>query len=133
VLFRSPVSRQPTARQISRLLRATRPNSTQKAALPGTELVLVPQSRGTGWFNALRMAFFFRDRKRAACKQVFEDAYNVHFQGHVYINSGEAPRAKVHVDLLQRLASLVMMYKQPANSSAHKAFDYGRRPEDILA
>lgn len=129
-----PASRQPMMRQISRLLRASRPNTPNKAALPCRSVVVVPQSnnRGTCWFNALLMAFFFSDRMRAASKRALERAHTLHDGMHVNIKSGKYPEAEADVDLLQRLASLVMLYKQPSNY-ADKAFNQGLRPEDILA
>lgn len=107
-----------------RFLRASKDNSPEKVGMNCLNVVTVPQSNlNTCWFNAVLMVFLFSDGMRTVCKKALGPLANRK------INPGVN-------DILQRLISLLLMYKQPQNSTRRqiyeKSFNYGIKPEDIL-
>lgn len=121
-----PVARRSSAQQLRRAMRATSAEST-KTSLPCDQLVTVPQShsRGTCWFNAALMIYLFSDRMRVVTKHRVR-------RGGIQA----AQRSPELNDVLQRLATLLLLYKQKSTEATNKAhdraFQYGSRPEDIL-
>lgn len=104
-----------------RFLRASKANSLEKSSAQCSELITVPQSSlNTCWFNAVLMVFLFSDGMRLACKKAL----------------GSLATKKINPgmnDILQRLISLLLLYKQPDQKKIYdKAFEYGIKPEDIL-
>lgn len=121
----NPVARRSSAQQLRRVMRATSAQST-KTSLPCDQLVTVPQShnRGTCWFNAALMIYLFSDRMRAVTKKRVRQGIQA---------AQSSPELN---DILQRLATLLLLYKQKSTEATNKAHDrafrYGSRPEDIL-
>ena len=117
------VSSSSTKKLQKRFLRASRDNSPEKLKTQCSDLITVPQSNlNTCWFNAVLMVFLFSDGMRAVCKKALRSLVDLR------INPGVN-------DILQRLISLLLLYKQPQNSRQRiyeKAFEYGIKPEDIL-
>ena len=112
------------ARQIRkherRIRRATSPNAPDKARSACDHLITVPQSpnANTCWFNAILMILLFSDKMRAVTKKALVTSHR-----------------RIVPDVLQRLLSLIMLYKQPIGTHGRiydKAFARGIRPEDIL-
>lgn len=102
-----------------RLLRAAGDDAPAKAALPCAHLTVVPQSSscGTCWFNAVLMVFFFSDGVRRESKKALAR----------FASAGTSS------DLLQRLATLLLLYKQPDLERVYgKAFGRGVAPEHLL-
>ena len=125
------------AKQARRLERAGSPDPESKKALKCADLVTVPQSpsRGTCWFNAILMVFLFSDRMRYESKRVLSD-YASTVKNLAKSQKNERVRGVLlRNDILQRIASLLLIYKQPRkaqNVIYNKAFKHGIRPEDIL-
>lgn len=124
------VAGRPMAKQIQRVARAASPDPASKTKLQCADLVTVPQSptRGTCWFNAMLMVFLFSDGMRHETKRALH-AYASKMQ-----NGTTTVNRRVN-DVLQRIVSLLLLYKQPRaarNAIYDKAFEHGIRPEDIL-
>ena len=113
-------------KQLKRLERAASPNKQPVKAMACNTLVTVPQSpgRGTCWFNATLMVHLFSDGMRAVSKSAIA----------ALLRRPRELSAK-ELDVLQRIASLLLIYKQPQTKISQiykKAFQYGIRPEDLL-
>jgi hypothetical protein len=104
-----------------RFERASKANSPEKKSARCSDLITVPQSNlNTCWFNAVLMVFLFSDGMRSVCKKALR------FLATKKINPGVN-------DILQRLISLLLIYKQPNRQKIYeKSFEYGIKPEDIL-
>jgi hypothetical protein len=112
-------------KQLKRLERAASPNKQPVKAMACDALVTVPQSpgRGTCWFNATLMIYLFSDGMRAVSKSAIA----------ALLRRGVLSAKEL--DVLQRIASLLLIYKQPQAKISQiykKAFQYGIRPEDLL-
>jgi hypothetical protein len=85
------------------------------------DMLVIPQSDGCGtcWFNAVLMAFLFSDLMRQECKNAVAARWS-------------SSDVLLH-DVLQRFASLLMLYKRRVSDAAYqKIFEHGLKPELIL-